>query len=294
MGPGKNHSSMSKSLVEAPLPFPFVLPTYRISLSLLRSTIDLTMPPVVDEADRPFLRRQTLMVALSECGRCRGGVHSTFREARRRARSSPSMKDMLERTPKGLETPRYDVVFRGDLSGSNAYEIRRYYGYAVVSTNRKENKAPASGFNLLAGYIFGQNQSNKKMSMTTPVFMTGPNESSTCEGDTSTEGGKSMSFVLPSAFWEKETVAKSPQPVEGSDLHRSFVEPVLRAVIWYSGFTTPETIRVQEERLLRLLKFNEKFRIKDRANIVQANYNDPFTAPWKRRNEIMVEVETVN
>eukprot|EP00587_Corethron_hystrix_P004890 CAMPEP_0113315622 /NCGR_PEP_ID=MMETSP0010_2-20120614/11218_1 /TAXON_ID=216773 ORGANISM="Corethron hystrix, Strain 308" /NCGR_SAMPLE_ID=MMETSP0010_2 /ASSEMBLY_ACC=CAM_ASM_000155 /LENGTH=389 /DNA_ID=CAMNT_0000172163 /DNA_START=259 /DNA_END=1428 /DNA_ORIENTATION=- /assembly_acc=CAM_ASM_000155 len=275
-------------LPKAPLPYPFVLPSHRVSLNLLRSVLDLTTPPVDDTDDAYAIRRQTLAVTLNQCKNRRGGIHSVYREARRKASRLPSMEEMIKRTPEGLETPKYEVVFQADLTGVDAYEIRRYDGYAVVSTTKKEDSAPASGFNLLAGYIFGKNRSNEKMSMTTPVFMSGSDNSG---AENASAFDRKMSFVLPSTFWSQEKVTESPEPAEGSSLSRTFVEPVLRGVVWFSGLTTPAKIREQEENLERLIQSSGGFKVKDGASFVQASYNDPFTAPWKRRNEIMIEVE---
>jgi len=274
-------------LSRASLPFPFAIPSYRICLELLRSTLDLTMPRADGGEDLSDARRQNLAVNLSQCAKYRGGVHSVYREARKRARSAPTMADMIGRTPEGLETPAYDVVYEG-----GEYELRRYAGYSVVSTVKPEDGTTAKGFQLLAGYIFGGNESNNKMAMTTPVFM--KSLSGAAQGDaTASGGGREMSFVLPSAYWSEGEVGGSPEPSPGADLARNFVAPELRAVVWFQGLTTPGTVREQEERLLRLIRSDDKLEMKEGASVVQASYNDPFTAPWKRRNELMVEVERV-
>ena len=65
------------------------------------------------------------------------------------------------------ETPKYSVSRK-----QNEIEIRQYPGYiqAEVTVDEKNYKsAIEKGFNLLAGYIFGNNISRQKIEMTTPV-----------------------------------------------------------------------------------------------------------------------------
>jgi len=75
-----------------------------------------------------------------------------------------------------LETPAYTVLRR-----FASYEVREYQPFLVAETR---TGAEAAGFNtggagsrnafdVLAGYIFGGNESGTKMEMTTPVMMTG-------------------------------------------------------------------------------------------------------------------------
>merc|ERR1712146_582816 len=120
---------------------------------------------------------------------------------------SLTMEEMKSHTPEGLETPEYSVVenFHGALS---PWEVRKYAEFSVCSLdidetkNDKKSKGP-TGFNTLAGYIFGRNKEAKKMAMTTPVLMDG-------------EKGK-MSFVMPSNYWKGDRLSSAP-PIEGSNV----------------------------------------------------------------------------
>ena len=106
------------------------------------------------------------------------------------------MDEMLSRTPEGLETPDYKVVQR-----FKDWEIREYDEFSVCSTT---NVQGFTGFQTLAGYIFGKNKEEKKMAMTTPVFMT--------EGK--------MAFVMPSNFWKGDLNA-APTPIDSSVVKES-------------------------------------------------------------------------
>ncbi|KAL0358352.1 UNVERIFIED_CONTAM: hypothetical protein Sangu_0684600 [Sesamum angustifolium] len=63
-----------------------------------------------------------------------------------------------------LETPKYQI-----LKKTADYEVRSYDPFIVVETNG-DKLSGSSGFNSVAGYIFGKNSSAEKIPMTTPVF----------------------------------------------------------------------------------------------------------------------------
>ena len=71
----------------------------------------------------------------------------------------------LRLTPK-LESPPYTTLLR-----FADFEVRRYEPYLVCETDTESAEVTTgSGFNTLASYIFGGNEREEKMSMTTPVF----------------------------------------------------------------------------------------------------------------------------
>ncbi|URE43190.1 SOUL heme-binding protein, partial [Musa troglodytarum] len=69
----------------------------------------------------------------------------------------------IYKTP-DLETPKYLILKR-----TANYEIRKYEPFVVVETEG-DKLSGSSGFNNVAGYIFGKNSSSEKIPMTTPVF----------------------------------------------------------------------------------------------------------------------------
>jgi hypothetical protein len=46
-------------------------------------------------------------------------------------------------------------------------------------------------------------------------------------------------------------------------------------------------------KLKKLLDRDEEWQAAENAPITLAQYNDPFTPPWRRRNEVSVEVVQV-
>jgi len=98
-----------------------------------------------------------------------------------------------------------------------------------------------------------------------------------------------MSFVLPSDYWEDE--GKAPKPIEDSAVKVQKVDGCDRAVIAFSGLGRKGDVDKQRGKLIELLKSNGEWRAAEGAPIVLAQYNDPFTPPWKRRNEVSIQVE---
>ncbi|GMH74530.1 hypothetical protein TL16_g06490 [Triparma laevis f. inornata] len=137
-----------------------------------------------------------------------------------------------------------------------------------------------SGFQTLAGYIFGKNVENRTMAMTTPVFMS-PDK---------------MSFVMPSDYWGDEAKLKNeaPTPLATSDVEKEAVGKKLVAALWFGGVSTKKISERRKAELQNFLDGCGGFGVGDGDGddaFLVASYNDPFTAPWKRRNEILANVQ---
>lgn len=211
-------------------------------------------------------------------------IRQIERQAKRESKDTTSRSNLVaERRPKDLETPNYSVLY----SSKNGLEIRKYDEYSVCTYDMNGNRAfnpetdaataePAKGnvqaFGALAGYLFGKNQEQKAMKMTTPVFST-------------TTEQKSMSFVLPSDYWSKAT---PPTPLDESGVRIETVSSGIRAVLPFGGYA--RKIESQSEELLRQLSATEGWTVEQGASIQLAQYNDPFTPPWKRLNEVSIAV----
>jgi hypothetical protein len=153
------------------------------------------------------------------------------------------------------------------------FEIRFYPSatIATINSNAKTYKdLSGPGFQKLAGYIFGGNEANKKISMTTPVQMDINDSVST------------MSFVMPSVY-TKETLPKPNDP--NVNIKNTSDEYV--AVIRFGGDASDEDLKFYSEKLQNLLKENG---ITFFGNYRFLGYNPPFQFIG-RRNEIIVSVE---
>jgi len=206
--------------------------------------------------------------------------------ARREAKAKFQVEDMAQRIPEGLETPDYSVI-----ANRKGYEIRNYKPFSVCSvsmnkprpddsskTDAKTNPqmAGASSFGALAGYLFGKNQESTAMKMTTPVLKVG-------EGDDS-----QMSFVLPSEYWDGLEAAPKPFDESGVVLEKNAGGD--RAVVMFGGFAGKKDVEERKKQLLDSLAKDDEWTAEPNALVFVAQYNDPFTPPWKRRNEVSVNV----
>lgn len=120
-----------------------------------------------------------------------------------------------------LETPEYSILYR-----SADYEVRKYPSFLVAETPMApgSNATSGSGFNELAGYIFGGNQGSQNMEMTTPVF------SKPAVG--SSEPAK-MQFVMERRFPSTESL---PKPKDGAKVEPKVEEVGLVAAATFSGW----------------------------------------------------------
>ena len=151
-------------------------------------------------------------------------------------------------------------------------EIRFYPAttLATVTSNAKTYQELAGpGFRKLAGFIFGGNDKNTKIAMTSPVQMDINNESS------------SMSFVMPKGY----SASNLPIPNDsGVKIQQSADEYV--AAIRFGGFVNEKKLNIYENKLLKILL--EKG-ITTIGNCRYLGYNPPYQL-FGRRNEVIIRI----
>ena len=277
-----------KSNSIAMMKFPIPLPSYRMKLgSLARVLSQVESEADVDEKASfttvQSSRRRALSIVLNQLPDVRS-IRALEAEANRRKKNVSSMEEMLQRTPKDLETPSYTV-----LSPSfKTWEVRQYDDFAVCSTMMNVNEPGPGAFNALAGYIFGKNSVQEKMAMTTPVLSTTDPSSSR----------RKMSFVMPSRFWKDKNFASAPKPIDASvsveGLGGGLVaDSSTIAVKWFGGFASAAEVSRQSAALIAGLQSEGQSdweMVNPNASPFLMQYNDPFQPPWKRRNEVAVPV----
>jgi hypothetical protein len=171
-----------------------------------------------------------------------------------------------------VEEPRYTV-----LVSEPPFEVRRYAAFTVAQTQISGDFDAASrnGFRRIASYIFGDNVqaevgAQRKISMTAPVTVAPESE------------GWRVHFVMPSA----ESMQTLPKPLNPQIQLRPVAEHEVAAVR-FGGFTTQASIQEQTERLKAWAK-TKNLKLSPTAQV--ARYDDPFTLPWNRRNEILIDL----
>ncbi len=167
------------------------------------------------------------------------------------------------------EQPTYQVILNEDNK-----EIRKYDSFIIAKTTISSNfkDAQGKGFRILAGYIFGKNKSQQKISMTAPV-MTVPAD----------KENWTMTFSMPSKF----TINTLPTPTD-ERIKIEKVEQRLFAAITYSGLWDESKNEEQAKKLKEWLKKYPEYELISPAMF--AAYNPPWTIPFLRRNEMLIEL----
>ncbi len=165
------------------------------------------------------------------------------------------------------EKQQYRVVH-----SEKEFEIR-FYPSAMLATVHSEARSYKElaypGFRKLAGYIFGGNESETKISMTSPVHMD------------INDNRSSMSFVMPSSF-NSDNLPKPDDP----NVTIEKTGDMYVAAIRFGGYASDNDIKTYSEKLGRLL---EEKGITHSGRFTYLGYNPPFQ-PFGRKNEIIVSV----
>ena len=170
------------------------------------------------------------------------------------------------RSQRSIETYPYVVTKTYDQFEVRRYDATLFSSVKLSGSTYKE--ASSEGFSILAGYIFGGNEQNEKIAMTSPVAM-------------SLEDTMTMSFIVPKKF-KKETL---PQPNQSQIKFRE--EPAKTvAAIAFNGWADDEKIERYKQKLIATL---------DQEGIAHTNrffflgYNAPYEV-FNRKNEVIVEL----
>lgn len=180
-----------------------------------------------------------------------------------------------------VETPDYEVVRKdGNI------EIRQYgptiVAEATVEGDREE--AINRGFRIIAGYIFGNNLSSDKVAMTAPVTQqSSENIAMTAPVTQQSEGSSwKVRFVMPSNY----TMATLPKPI-APEVALIEVPAKRFAAIRFSGFARQASL---DRHSAELEEYLAEQSLTPVNTPIYAFYNDPWTLPFLRRNEVMIEI----
>ncbi len=181
---------------------------------------------------------------------------------------------------RGYETPKWQVLHR-----DGPFELRDYAAQLAAEVSIKGNADTAlrQGFQVLAGFIFGDNDGDTKVAMTAPVTRSPTKIAMTSpvvregDGDIWT-----VRFMMPSEYTE-DTL---PKP-RNEAIRIVTVAARKRAVLRFSGLASQTRINSAEKRL-RLWMQDQGLQPVGVADA--AWFDDPFTLPWRRRNEVSLAV----
>jgi len=173
-----------------------------------------------------------------------------------------------------VEEASHTVVLK-----ENEFEIREYHDLLLAETlvDSDYKEASSQGFRRIAGYIFGNNKDPKNPEESIDIAMTAP------VLQKKDKNGWKMSFVMP----KKHSLETLPSP-NNNKVNVTTNKAMKVAVIRYSGELNEDRI---EEHRKKLEKWIKKNNYKTISSPVSAGYNPPWTLPFLRRNEVMIEIK---
>lgn len=172
----------------------------------------------------------------------------------------------ISKSTSDTEQHKYKVLKKID-----DIEIRKYEKALFTKVDMNSNSYRAvsrNGFRVLAGYIFGDNERNQKIAMTSPVTMT-------------LDSVSEMRFMVPSNMKKKNL----PEP-NNKDIEFIEEDSKIMAAIQFSGWANDEKIERYKSKLIKELELNN---ITHKGNFSYLGYNPPYEVV-NRRNEIVVEL----
>jgi|AntRauTorckE6833_2_1112554.scaffolds.fasta_scaffold01324_5 hypothetical protein len=164
-----------------------------------------------------------------------------------------------------FETLKYDAIKK-----DGPIEIRRYDSFLLASTKTRKNSSQDSGFRNVFNYISGNNEQDKKLSMTTPVVTYEEKES------------------LVTGFYisKKYTNDTVPKP-SSSEVFIHELKPSLYAVIRFRGQWTNKNFDKHDKMLREYLNTHD-YEVQSSRLIMR--YQPPFMPGIFRRNEIAYQI----
>ncbi len=155
------------------------------------------------------------------------------------------------------------------------FEIRNYEATLFTSVKLTTNdykKGSREGFSILGGYIFGGNEDNEQIPMTSPVAM-------------SLEDSMEVLFMVPKKFDKNSLPKPNQKNIEFKEMPAKTV-----AAISFGGWANASKIEKYKSKLKSALNakgidYTNRFYL--------LGYNPPFEI-INRKNEIIVELEMDN
>ena len=167
---------------------------------------------------------------------------------------------------KGIETYPYTVEKKYDDFEIRQYQASLFTKVTLPPSNYKNSSG--MGFRMLAGYIFGGNEREEKIAMTSPVAM-------------SLEDSMTMMFMVPRSYSMQDLPKPNDHKVKFHE------EPQKRvAAITFGGWANDEKIEEHKSLLVQALS---DAGIAHKNKFYFLGYNPPYEVT-NRKNEVIVEL----
>ena len=168
---------------------------------------------------------------------------------------------------RNIETYDFKIIDSYETIEIRQYEASLFTSVQMPSNNYR--KTSSKGFSVLAGYIFGGNDKEEKIAMTSPVAM-------------SLKDSTTMLFLVPKKYTRDNLPVPNDSSIEFKDVPEKKV-----AAISFGGWANDSKIASFKKKLIDVL--NSKG-IKYTDNFYFLGYNAPMEV-FNRKNEIIVELK---
>lgn len=179
-----------------------------------------------------------------------------------------------------VEQAKYEVIeSHGDI------EIRDYAPMIVAEAKATGEREDAinQGFRIIADYIFGNNGPQQKVAMTAPVTQQSSEKIAMTAPVTQQADGSvwNVRFVMPASY----TMETLPKP-NNDAVKLKEIEGKRFAVVRFSGQAGAKNLK---KRSQELENFMRERKLEALSEPTYAFFNPPWTLPFLKRNEIMIE-----
>ena len=179
-----------------------------------------------------------------------------------------------------VEQPDYVVAAQ-----DGPIEVRAYGPMmaAEVEVRGERQAAISEGFRVIAAYIFGANGRKAKIAMTAPVQQQKQEIATTAPAAGEAAGEAwTVRFIMPRGW----TLVGLPTP-DDARIKLAPIPARHRVVIRFAG---GHGSRLIADRTSELRAYVSRRHLRTTGEPVLAFYNPPWTLPWFRRNEIMLDL----
>ena len=166
-----------------------------------------------------------------------------------------------------IETYAFTIIDSYETIEIRQYEASLFTSVQMPSNNYR--KTSSKGFSVLAGYIFGGNDKEEKIAMTSPVAM-------------SLKDSTTMLFLVPKKYTRDNLPVPNDSSIEFKDMPEKRV-----AAISFGGWASDSKIAAFKSKLITAL--NTKG-IEYTDNFYFLGYNAPMEV-FNRKNEVIVELK---
>lgn len=168
-----------------------------------------------------------------------------------------------------VEQGKYTVI-----QNNGSIEIRVYDPMIVAEVDVQDERKAAiyQGFRMIADYIFGNNLASHKIAMTAPVTQ-----------QASGDHHWKVQFIMPYTY-SLDTLPKPKNPA----VQLKQIQAKRFAVIRFSGIANQKRLEKEGKKLREWIS---QHHLSEFGNPIYAFFNPPWTLPFFRRNEIMIEIK---